>query len=152
MSIPGTQVQVQNMRLHGYDLEDFSQHCESFQQLHRKSRGKLGLGRNKTEFGGGAAVRLPYVSCMAGRPKAGVELTLNALQRCVTSQSCHRDMSAFGDPLTLGFLPVAAIEEPRRLESRPVDVVETSRVHGDPIRLGARHVKGMHAAMGQNVC
>ena len=42
-----------------------------------KSRGKLGLGRNKTEFGGGAAVRLPYVSCMAGRPKAGVELTLN---------------------------------------------------------------------------
>jgi len=31
------------MRLHGYDLEGFSQHCESFQQLHRKGRGKLGL-------------------------------------------------------------------------------------------------------------
>jgi hypothetical protein len=43
MSISGAEVQVQNMRLHGYDLEGFSQHCESFQQLHRKGRGKLGL-------------------------------------------------------------------------------------------------------------
>jgi hypothetical protein len=43
MSISGAEVQVQNMRLHGYDLEHFSQHCESFQQLHRKGRGKLGL-------------------------------------------------------------------------------------------------------------
>jgi hypothetical protein len=31
------------MRLHGYDLDGFSQGCESFQQLHRKGRGKLGL-------------------------------------------------------------------------------------------------------------
>src|SRR5271165_4859032 len=44
MSISGRAVQVSNMRLHGYDLEGFSQGCESFQQLHRKGRGKLGLG------------------------------------------------------------------------------------------------------------
>src|SRR5271165_1017635 len=43
MSISGRAVQVSNMRLHGYDLEGFSQGCESFQQLHRKGRGKLGL-------------------------------------------------------------------------------------------------------------
>ena len=43
MSIPGAEVQVPNMRLHGYDLEGFSQHCELFQQLHRKGRGKLGF-------------------------------------------------------------------------------------------------------------
>src|SRR5271165_1199025 len=45
MSISGRAVQVSNMRLHGYDLEGFSQGCESFQQLHRKGRGKLGLAR-----------------------------------------------------------------------------------------------------------
>src|SRR5271166_1646390 len=44
MSISGRAVQVSNMRLHGYDLKGFSQYCKSFQQLHRKGRGKLGLG------------------------------------------------------------------------------------------------------------
>ena len=62
-------------------------------------------------------------------------------------QSCRRDMSAVGNPLALGVFPVAAVEEPRRLERWPVDVVETSRVHGDLVRLRARHVKAMHAAM-----
>ena len=31
------------MILHGYDLDGFSRYRESFQQLHRKSGGKLGL-------------------------------------------------------------------------------------------------------------
>jgi hypothetical protein len=31
------------MILHGYDLDEISRHRESFQQLHRKSDGKLGL-------------------------------------------------------------------------------------------------------------
>src|SRR5271165_7135127 len=56
MSISGRAVQVSNMRLHGYDLEGFSQGCESFQQLHRKGRGKLGLGwsRGRTACQNGA--------------------------------------------------------------------------------------------------
>jgi hypothetical protein len=37
------------MRLHGYDLKDFSQGCEAFQQLHRK-------GRNIGKSVGGGAV------------------------------------------------------------------------------------------------
>src|SRR5277367_5502057 len=56
-------------------------------------------------------------------------------------------MSAVGNPLALGLFPVAAVEEPRRPERWPVDIVETSRVHDDLVRLGARHVKHMHAAM-----
>jgi hypothetical protein len=43
MSTSDGEVQVSNMILHGYDLADLSQHRESFQQLHRKSSGKLGL-------------------------------------------------------------------------------------------------------------
>ena len=43
----------------------------------------------------------------------------NALQRCVAPQPCRRDMSAVGDPLALGFFPVAAVKEPRRLEAGP---------------------------------
>ena len=56
-------------------------------------------------------------------------------------------MPAVRDSLALGFFPVAAVKEPHRLEGWPVDIVEASRVHGDPVRLGARHIKGMHTAM-----
>jgi hypothetical protein len=43
MSTSDCEVQVSNMILHGYGSTDISQHRESFQQLHRKSRGKLRL-------------------------------------------------------------------------------------------------------------
>ena len=43
MSISGAEVPVPKIILHGYDLKRFRQRCESFQQLHRKGRGKLGL-------------------------------------------------------------------------------------------------------------
>ena len=47
MSTSDAGVQVPNIRLHGYDLEGFSRHCESFQQLHRKGSRKLGLMINQ---------------------------------------------------------------------------------------------------------
>ena len=43
MSTSGDRVQVSNMILHGYDLDGFRRYRESFQELHRKGSGKLGL-------------------------------------------------------------------------------------------------------------
>jgi hypothetical protein len=37
-------------------------------------------------------------------------------------------VSSFGNPFTLGFLPVTAIEEAGGLETWPVDIVEAARV------------------------
>src|SRR5215468_12572244 len=56
-------------------------------------------------------------------------------------------MADFGDATALGVLPVLAVEEPGRLEARPVDAVETARVDGESIRPGARHIECVHAAM-----
>ena len=47
MSISGAEVPVPKIILHGYDLKRFRQRCESFQQLHRKGRGKLGLDHHE---------------------------------------------------------------------------------------------------------
>src|SRR5713101_6946097 len=71
----------------------------------------------------------------------------DALQRHRAAQSGGGRAPLFGDTFALSFLPVAAVEEPRRLQARPVDAVETAGVDGDLVGLRARHVKGVHAAM-----
>src|SRR5262249_44791161 len=62
-------------------------------------------------------------------------------------QSGGRRVPAFGNPAALGILPVLAIEEPAGLEARPVDAVETACVDREAVRLRARHIEGVHAAM-----
>ena len=57
------------------------------------------------------------------------------------------NVSSFGNPSALGFLPVAAIEESSGLEARAVDIIETARVDCDSVRLGTRHVECVHSAM-----
>src|SRR5258708_35674067 len=71
----------------------------------------------------------------------------NAFQRVGTLKSGRCRMAATRDPFALGILPVASIEEPRRLKSRSVDVVKAFRVHGDPVWLRTRYVKRVHSAM-----
>ena len=56
-------------------------------------------------------------------------------------------MAAVGNPLALGRLPILTIEEAGRFQGRPVDAVQTPRVHGDLVGLRARHVEGCDAAM-----
>ena len=47
MRTSGVKVQVSIMILHGCGPDGRSRHCESFQQLHRKSSRKLGLGKRR---------------------------------------------------------------------------------------------------------
>jgi hypothetical protein len=49
--------------------------------------------------------------------------------------------------LALRVLPVAAVEEPGGLQARPVDIVQAAGIDADTMRVGARDVEGMHAAM-----
>jgi hypothetical protein len=44
-------------------------------------------------------------------------------------------MTALGDPFALRFFPMTAIEEANRPEARPINVIETSRVDSDLVRL-----------------
>jgi hypothetical protein len=56
-------------------------------------------------------------------------------------------VSALDNPFTLRVFPMTAVEEADWFETRSINAVETSRVHGDLVGLRARHVKRMHAAM-----
>jgi len=76
-------------------------------------------------------------------PERGPEFSL----RDCPVQSGSGDMSSFGNPFTLGFLPVTAVEEAGGLETWSVDMVEAARVDGDSVGLGTRHVERVHSAM-----
>ena len=56
-------------------------------------------------------------------------------------------MAARRDALPLRLFPMPSPEKPGRLQAGPIDVVETARVDGNPVRLRARNVERMHAAM-----
>ena len=76
----------------------------------------------------------------------------DSLQRDCTIQPGGGNMTSFGNPSALSFFPVTAAEEPRRLQAWSVDVVETARVHSDPVGLRAWHVKRVHPQCEQKVC
>jgi hypothetical protein len=71
----------------------------------------------------------------------------NALQGHSPVQTNRSGVATFGNPRALRFLPMPTLEEAGRLQPRPIDAVETPRVDGDPVRLRARDIKGVHAAM-----
>src|SRR4051794_33136856 len=65
----------------------------------------------------------------------------NALQSVGTLPPRRRGMAALGDAFTLRLFPMASVEGARRSETRTIDTVETSYVHGDLVRLRAWDVK-----------
>lgn len=71
----------------------------------------------------------------------------NRLQRLGAVGALGRDRAALLDPPLLRILPVTAVEEALGHELRPVDAVEAAGIDGDAVRLGARDVEGVHAAM-----
>jgi len=71
----------------------------------------------------------------------------NTLQRHRTIQSRGRDISTVRNPFTLCVFPMAAVKEPRGLESRPIDAIEAACIHRDLIWLSARHIEGVHATV-----
>jgi hypothetical protein len=64
------------MILHGYDLDEIRRYRESFQQLHRKASGKLGLNQLADRYaarirGGHEAFSKPMITtaCRSGASK-----------------------------------------------------------------------------------
>jgi len=84
-----------------------------------------------------------------GRPLSLPVALLERASRMVCSVTAPFNPAAatFGNSSTLGFFPVPAVKEAGGLQARPVDAVEATRVHGDPVRLRARHIKSVQPAM-----
>src|SRR5690242_6240237 len=59
-----------------------------------------------------------------------------------------RRLAGLRDALALGVLPVTAVEEPLGRQGASVDVVQAAGVDADAMRVRARDIEGMHAAMG----
>src|SRR5215468_6481729 len=69
------------------------------------------------------------------------------LQRLGAVGAGRRRLAGLGDALALRILPVTAVEEALGRQLRRVDVVQAAGVDADAVRIGARNVEGMHAAM-----
>src|SRR6185437_14872517 len=69
------------------------------------------------------------------------------LQRLRAVSARRRREAGFRDPLALGVLPVAAVEEPFGCQGASVDVVQAAGIDADAVRIGARDVEGVHPAV-----
>src|SRR3954454_6105898 len=71
----------------------------------------------------------------------------DAFQRRRTLPSRRRNMAASGDTLTLRLVPMTTIEEASWPQRGSINLVQAACVHGNLVRLRARHVERVHAAM-----
>src|SRR5437899_9899353 len=69
------------------------------------------------------------------------------LQRLGAVRVRRRRLAGLRDSAALRVLPVATVEEPTGLQARRVDVVQATGIDADAVRVRARDVEGMHAAM-----
>src|SRR5436305_2492068 len=69
------------------------------------------------------------------------------LQRLGAVRVRRRRLAGLRDPAALRVLPVTAVAEPAGLQGACVDVVEAAGIDADAVRVGARDIEGMHAAM-----
>src|SRR5579884_1238623 len=108
---------------------------------------KAGLSKAARKPIGAITARASGGSNWLGAPLLCKRAIQDAFQRDCAVQSGGSRMASFRDPATLRFFPMPPVEEAGGLEARPVDAIETARVHRDTVRLRAWDIKRVHAAM-----